>query len=61
MGSEMCIRDRFEAAWKAKHLPKAWRQGLVKFLPKNKAKSAQEISNFRPISLISVIGKVFTT
>ena len=50
----------FEAAWKAQHLPASWRQGLVKFLHKNKTKSAQEISNFRPICLISVIGKVFT-
>ena len=50
----------FEAAWKAKHLPASWRQGMVKFLHKNKSKSAQEISNFRPICLISVIGKVFT-
>ena len=50
----------FEAAWKAKYLPASWRQGMVKFLHRNKAKSAQEISNFRPICLISVIGKVFT-
>ena len=52
------LHKLFEKVWTTKHLPKPWREGTVKFL--HKTGSPQEISNYRPICLISVIGKVFT-
>ena len=54
------LHKLYKAVWDTKHLPTSWRQGSIKFLHKHGATSPQEISNYRPICLISVIGKVFT-
>ena len=62
-GGEMVVEGLYKlykAVWDTKHLPTSWRQGSIKFLHKHGATSPQEISNYRPICLISVIGKVFT-
>ena len=50
----------YKAVWDTKHLPTPWRRGNIKFPHKHGATSPQEISNYRPICLISIIGKVFT-
>ena len=49
----------FAATWKAEVMPTGWGVALIKYLYKGKG-SKREVSNYRPISLISVVAKLFT-
>ena len=52
----------FQLCWESQTVPHAWKQGVIRLIPKASAKgNPREPSNFRPIALTSCVGKVFTT
>lgn len=48
----------YGVVWNAGDLPASWDEALIKYIHKKHSK--MEVSNYRPISLISVIAKTFT-
>ena len=54
--------DLYNACWQSQAVPLAWKQGVIKLIPKQSAAdNPAEPSNFRPIALTSCMGKVFTS
>ena len=53
------LQALFERAWNENSLPEQWCEATISYLYKGSGRKT-EISNYRPISLISVIGKTFT-
>ena len=54
--------DLYNACWQSQAVPLAWKQGVIKLIPKQSAAdNPAEPSNFRPIALTSCVGKVFTS
>lgn len=49
----------FQAMWRCHLLPKGFGDATLRYIPKG-TKPAQEISGYRPISLTSCIGKLYT-
>ena len=48
----------YERLWNSGELPASWDEARIKYLHKKHSKL--EVSNYRPISLISVLAKTFT-
>ena len=53
------LQALFERAWNENSLPEQWCEATISYLYKGSGRKT-EISNYSPISLISVIGKTFT-
>ena len=54
--------DIYNSCWDLQTVPLAWKQAVIKLIPKERAKSnPAEPSNFCPIALTSCVGKVFTS
>ena len=52
----------FNMCWEQHHVPKPWKQGVIRLIPKTAAATDPHLpANFRPIALTSCVGKVFTT
>lgn len=50
----------FNACWESQVVPQAWKQGVIRLIPKQSAStSPADPGNFRPIALTSCVGKVF--
>ena len=54
------LRSLYGAVWRTQALPEQWLHSNVTYLYKGKG-SKREMSNYRPISLMSVLGKLMTT
>ena len=51
----------FDRAWQTSMLPNCWSKALVHYIYKGKGKGGDlEVSNYRPISLLSVVAKLYT-
>ena len=54
--------DLFNSCWQEGVVPRGWKQGVIRLIPKASAKEAPDTpTNFRPIALTSCVGKLFTT
>ena len=52
----------FNICWAGRTVPKSWKEGVIRLIPKSAAKKAPHIpENFRPIALTSSIGKLYTS
>ena len=52
----------FNICWAGRTVPKSWKEGVIRLIPKSAAKKAPQIpENFRPIALTSCIGKLYTS
>ena len=49
----------YQKAWCSGYLPKPWNEARISYL--HTTRSETEVSNNRPISVISVLAKTFTT
>ena len=54
------LKALFEKIWNAESVPKEWKEGIIISVYKNKGNS-RDPSNYRPITLLSVPSKVFTS
>ena len=54
------LKDLFENIWNAERVPQDWKEGVIIPVFKNKGNS-HDPSNYRPITLLSVPSKVFTS
>jgi len=52
------LHSIFLSVWRTGHVPSDWKDGIIVTLYKGKSPKA-ECSNYRPITLLSVPGKVF--
>ena len=56
------LLDLFNSCWETGVVPQAWKDGVIRLIPKAAAKeNPAEPGNFRPIALTSCIGKVFSS
>ena len=56
------LLDLYNACWESQTIPLAWKQGVIRLIPKQTASdNPAEPGNFRPIALTSCVGKVFTS
>ena len=56
------LLDLYNTCWSSGVIPAAWRQGVIRLIPKSSAAdNPNDPGNFRFIALTSCIGKVFTT
>jgi len=53
------LYELLAAAWRSRALPEQWGLAEIVYLYKNKG-DRQEVSNYRPISLTSAVGKLYT-
>ena len=52
----------YNACWSSATIPQAWKQGVVRLIPKSSASTCpSDPANFRPIALTPCVGKVFTS
>ena len=54
------LKALFEKIWNAESVPQEWKEGIIISVYKNKGDS-RDPSNYRPITLLSVPSKVFTS
>ena len=50
----------FQQVWESGEVPPSWNVSQIKYLHKDPISSKTEITNYRPISLMSVVAKIFT-
>ena len=56
------LSSLFNACWESATVPIAWKQAVVRLIPKSSASACNsDPANFRPIALTSCIGKLFTS
>lgn len=56
------LLDLYNCCWETGSVPQAWRDGVIRLIPKEAAKDdPTEPGHFRPIALTSCIGKVFSS
>ena len=56
------LSNLFSACWESASVPLAWKQAVVRLIPKASASTcSSDPANFRPIALTSCIGKLFTS
>ena len=56
------LSSLFRACWESPSVPLAWKQEVVRLIPKAAASTcSSDPANFRPIALTSCIGKLFTS
>ena len=53
------LHELFRKVWTSCHVPSEWKEGIITSLYKGKG-AKTDCSSYRPISLLSVPGKVFT-
>jgi hypothetical protein len=53
----VCIRNIFSVCVKRGHHPHSWKTGVITMLPKT-TENRQDPNNYRPITLLNVIGKL---
>ena len=54
------MTDLFNRVWEEERVPRVWNECRVTLLHKGGHKSKQELKNYRPISLMNTVGKVFS-
>ena len=54
------LTQLFTACWKLGNMPAQWDKALIRYIHKGGNQSKLEISNYRPISLLSTVAKLFT-
>jgi len=59
MSATFALHDLFGKLWTSGHVPSEWKEGIITSLYKGKGPKS-DCSSYRPISLLSVPGKVFT-
>jgi len=59
MSATFAIHDLLSKVWTSGHVPSQWKEGIITSLYKGKGPKS-DCSSYRPISLLSVPGKVFT-
>ena len=58
----LALFNLYNACWSSATIPKAWKQAVVRLIPKSSASACpSDPANFRPIALTSCVGKVFTS
>lgn len=56
------LLDLFDTCWSTASVPQAWKQAVVRLIPKGSAASnSSDPVNFRPIALTPCVGKLFTS
>ena len=54
--------DLYNACWSSGSVPPAWKQAVIHLIPKSSAAtSPSDLCNFRPITITSCVGKIFTS